>query len=129
MTVEPLVWQRFEWRSGADIYRFEVQQGGLFGTITAPGERSTTLPMVAWQGLLEAVQLSRKSLGQPSRLGLPARAGLRWSETESGELEQAFRSGQTIPELARAHSRTSFAIETQLERLGLWNRAEHRPAG
>ena len=33
---EPMVWERVEWRQGDGRYLFEVAQGGLYGTITAP---------------------------------------------------------------------------------------------
>jgi hypothetical protein len=51
------------------------------------------------------------------------RSGARWYEGEAGELAAAFQSGRSIAELARAHNRSAFAIEAQLERQGLWDRA------
>lgn len=47
MSQEPLVWERVEWRQGDGRYRFEVAQGGLHATLTAPHGASLTLPMVA----------------------------------------------------------------------------------
>lgn len=127
MAREPIIWQRFEWKSGADCYMFEIEQGGLFGTLTAPGDRVTTLPMVAWEGLLESVRVTRKAQSQPQSravsAGLPARSGARWTEAETEELIEKFKSGRSIGELAEAHARTAYAIEAHLERNGLWMRA------
>ena len=36
-------------------------------------------------------------------------------------------AGGSIAQLARVHNRTQFAVEAQLERQGLWDRAERRP--
>lgn len=128
MAREPIIWQRFEWKSGVDDYKFEIQQGGMFGTLTAPGNRVTTLPMVAWEGLLESVKVTRKAQSQPQSravaAGLPARSGARWTEAETEELIERFKSGHAIEQLADAHARTTYAIETHLERNGLWMRSE-----
>lgn len=59
----------------------------------------------------------------------PARSGARWYDGEAGELMAAFKAGRSIRQLARAHGRTEFAVEAELERLGLWDRAERRPKG
>jgi len=125
---EPMVWERVEWRQGDGRYVFEVAQGGLYGTITAPQGRALTLPIVAWEGLLDALAAARKSK-QRSERNMPARTGARWSEAETGELAKTFKSGGSIAQLARIHNRTQFAIEAQLERLGLWDRASRQPMG
>lgn len=124
---EPLVWERVEWRQGDGRYTFEVGRGGLHATLSAPEGRALTLPMVAWEGLLDALSGARKTKVRGER-GFPARSGARWYEGEAGELAAAFRSGRTIAELARAHNRSAFAVEAQLERLGLWDRAEGQAA-
>ena len=36
-------WQRFEWRSGADVYTYEVTDGGLFGILATAGGRAVML--------------------------------------------------------------------------------------
>jgi len=125
---EPMVWERVEWRQGDGRYVFEVAQGGLYGTITAPQGRALTLPIVAWEGLIDALAAARKSK-QRSERNLPARTGARWSEAEAGELAKTFKSGGSIAQLARIHNRTQYAIEAQLERLGLWDRAARQPMG
>lgn len=125
---EPMVWERVEWRQGDGRYVFEVAQGGLYGTITAPQGRALTLPIVAWEGLLDALAAARKSKQRAER-NMPARTGARWSEAETGELAKTFKSGGSIVQLARIHNRTQFAIEAQLERLGLWDRAARQPMG
>jgi hypothetical protein len=53
MSDEPLVWERVEWRQGDGRYRFEVERGGLHAKLTAPHGSSLTLPIVAWEGLLD----------------------------------------------------------------------------
>jgi hypothetical protein len=125
---EPMVWERVEWRQGDGSYVFEVAQGGLFGTITAPQGRALTLPIVAWESLIDAIAAARKSKQRAER-NLPARTGARWSETETAELGKAFKSGGSIGQLAKIHNRTQYAIEAQLERLGLWDRAARQPVG
>jgi hypothetical protein len=125
---EPMVWERVEWRQGDGRYVFEVAQGGLYGTITAPQGRALTLPIVAWEGLIDALAAARKSK-QRSERNLPARTGARWSEAEASELAKTFKSGGSIAQLARIHNRTQYAIEAQLERLGLWDRAARQPTG
>lgn len=129
--VEPLVWERFEWRSGVDRYEFRIESGGLLGTLRAvapdgssAAPRLLSLPMVAWEGLLDSVKLSRKAREKPRANGLPPRAGSRWTAEEIAELEQGFRAGRKIPELALVHARTAVAIESQLEKLGLWQRPQ-----
>ena len=132
MARDPIVWQRFEWKSGVDCYTFEIQQGGLFGTLKAPGERVTTLPMVAWEGLMESVRVARKAHAQPQSralaAGLPARSGARWTDAETEELLEGFKSGRSVGELADHHARTAYAIELQLDKLGLWMRQEDEAA-
>jgi hypothetical protein len=126
MLDDPLVWERVEWRQGDGRYRFEVERGGLHAKLTAPHGNSLTLPIVAWEGLLDALGAARKTKARQER-AFPPRSGVRWYEGEAGELAAAFRAGRTIGQLARAHNRTEFAVEAQLERLGLWDRLERRP--
>lgn len=120
-----IAWQRFEWQSGADRYAFQVTDGGLFGTLTAAGGRAVTLPMVAWEGMVDSVAMARKGREQSERQQ-PDRSGARWSDPEVARLEQGFRSGKSIGALASAHQRSRDAVEAQLEKLGLWNRFERR---
>jgi hypothetical protein len=126
MSDEPLVWDRVEWRQGDGRYRFEVERGGLHAKLTAPHGSRLTLPIVAWEGLLDALGAARKTKSRQER-AFPPRSGARWYEGEAGELAAAFRAGRSIAQLARAHNRTQFAVEAQLERLGLWDRVERRP--
>ncbi len=119
-------WQRFEWTCGADRFVFEVADGGLFGTLSQGPERQMTLPMVAWEGMLDSVTLARRTKNQVDR-SYHDRSGARWSDPEVLRLEQGFKSGQSIAELARIHARSAIAVEHQLEKLGLWNRIERRP--
>ncbi len=105
---------------------FEVAEGGLHATLNSPHGTSLTLPMVAWEGLLDALAAARKTRTRGER-GFPVRSGARWYEGETGELAAAFKAGRTIPQLARAHNRSAFAVEAQLDRLGLWDRIARQP--
>ena len=123
---EPLAWERVMWRQGDGRYVFEVAEGGLHAKLSSPHGTSLTLPMVAWEGLLDALAGARKTRTRGER-GFPPRSGARWYEGEAGELAAAFKAGRTIPQLARAHNRSEFAVEAQLDRLGLWDRVARRP--
>jgi hypothetical protein len=122
---EPLVWERVVWRQGDGRYAFEVEEGGLHARLSSPHGASLTLPMVAWEGLLDAVMGARKARTRNER-AFPARSGERWYDGESGELVAGFRAGRTIAQLARAHNRSAHAIEAELNRLGLWDRIARR---
>jgi hypothetical protein len=69
---------------------------------------------------------ARKTRARGER-GFPVRSGVRWYEGEASELAAAFKAGLTIPRLARAHNRSEFAVEAQLDRMGLWDRVARRP--
>ena len=125
---EPMVWGRVEWRQGDGRYTFEVARGGLLATLNSPHGAKLTLPMVAWEGLLDALAAARKTKARSER-NLPSRTGARWSDVEAQELAKTFLAGGSIAQLARVHNRTQFAVEAQLERQGLWDRAERRPTG
>ena len=125
-TQEPMVWERVEWRQGDGRYVFEVAQGGLLASLSSPHGTKLTLPMVAWEGLLDALTAARKTKARAER-NLPSRTGARWSEVETQELAKTFKAGGSIAQLARVHNRTQFAVEAQLERQGLWDRVERRP--
>lgn len=113
-----IVWERFTWSSGADQYSFEIGDNGLFGTLRGSGRADVTLPIVAWEGMVESLKASRRMRSKASA-GMPGRAGARWSDAETDKLISGFRSGMSLAELAAAHSRTVFAVEHQLERLRL----------
>jgi hypothetical protein len=125
MSVEPVAWESFTWRSGADSYHFEIKDQGLIGTISTSGGRSFALTMVVWEALFDALKTNRKAKTKAEQ-NLPPRAGARWTEHESDELAAKFRSGRSIDDLAREHARTNWAIEGQLAKLGLWDRIERR---
>lgn len=122
---EPLVWERVIWRQGDGRYVFEVDQGGLHAKLSSPHGTSLTLPMVAWEGLLDALIGARKARARNER-GFPARSGERWYDGETGELAAAFKAGRSVGQLARAHNRSQHAIEAQLDRMGLWDRIARR---
>jgi hypothetical protein len=123
---EPLVWERVIWRQGDGRYSFEVAEGGLLATLRSPHGTSLTLPVIAWEGLLDALAGARKTRTRGER-GFPVRSGARWYDGEAGELAAGFKAGRTIPQLARAHNRSEFAVEAQLDRMGLWDRVARRP--
>lgn len=123
---EPLVWERVEWRQGDGRYVFEVSQGGLHASLASPHGTKLTLPVVAWEGLLDALSAARKTRTRNER-GFPSRSGARWYDGEAGELATAFKAGRSIEQLARAHHRSPLAVEAELDRQGLWDRVERRP--
>jgi hypothetical protein len=126
--MEPMVWEQFRWRCGADTFRFEIEEGGLYGKITASFNgseeqtRSLTLPMVAWEGLLDSLKANRTTRSRKPQSLAPLRAGARWTDAEIAELEDRYRQKRPIHEIAEAHARTTAAIEQQLEKMGLWMR-------
>ena len=122
---EPLVWERVTWRQGDGRYVFEIEEGGLHGKLSSPHGTSLTLPMVAWEGLLDAINGARKARTRNER-GFPARSGARWYDGEAGEVAAGFKAGRSVAQLARAHNRSEYAIEAQLDRLGLWDRIARR---
>jgi hypothetical protein len=122
---EPLVWEQVTWRQGDGRYVFEIEAGGLHGKLSSPHGTSLTLPMVAWEGLLDALNGARKARTRNER-GFPARSGARWYDGEAGELVAGFRAGRSVKQLARAHNRSEHAVEAELDRLGLWDRIARR---
>lgn len=118
-----LVWENVSWRRGTEQYSFEIERGGLFATLKAPGNRSITLPMIVWEGLLDALKANRSTRAR-SEQQYPARSRARWYEGEVAEVAEAFKAGRSIAEIAHAHNRSAFAIEHQLDRLGLVSTAE-----
>ena len=58
---EPVLWDRVEWRQGDGRYTFQVASGGLLATLSSPHGSALTLPMVAWEGLLDALAAQRKT--------------------------------------------------------------------
>jgi hypothetical protein len=121
----PLMWERVVFRQGDGRYVFEIAEGGLHAKLTSPHGTSLTLPMVAWEGLLDALAGARKARTRNER-AFPARSGARWFDGEAGELAAGFRAGRTIAQLARTHNRSEYAIEAELDRLGLWDRIARR---
>src|SRR5262245_13818607 len=95
---EPLVWERVTWRQGDDRYVFEIEGGGLHAKLNSPYGTSLTLPMVAWEALLDAIIGARKARTRNER-GFPARSGERWYDDEAGELVAGFRAGHGISQL------------------------------
>ena len=114
-----LSWESVSWRSGTDQYRFEVERGGLFGQLSAPGGRSLNLPMVVWEGLLDALKANRSSRQRSQQQQFPSRSRARWYDGEISEVADAYKSGRTIAEIAQSHNRSAYAIEHQLDKLGL----------
>jgi len=54
---------------------------------------------------------------QPAR-NLPGNSGKPWSPDDDAQLVSAFAAGQSMEALAATHSRTRFAIEARLAKLG-----------
>ena len=74
------------------------------------------------------MRVTRKSQTQPQSravaAGMPARSGSRWTESETEDLIEKFKAGRTLEQLADAHARSAYAVETHLERNGLLMRAD-----
>src|SRR5262249_35120878 len=100
--------------------------GGLHAKLSSPHGTSLTLPMVAWEGLLDAIAGARKTRSRNER-AFPARSGARWYDGEADELAAGFKAGRTIAQLARIHNRSEYAIELQPARLGRGDRIAPRP--
>src|SRR5207244_11780988 len=111
---------------GDGRYTFQVASGGLLATLTSPHGSALTLPMVAWEGPLDALAAQPKPRTR-AESKFPARSGARWYDGEAGGLAAAFKGGRSIRQLARAHNRTELAVEAELDRQGLWDRVERRP--
>lgn len=62
---------------------------------------------------LEAVKNYKPKKAQP------ARQGSKWTEQEDTQLQEAFRSGEKLTELAKKHQRSSGAIRSRLIKKGL----------
>ncbi len=119
-----LIWESVSWRCGQDEYRFEIERGGLFAGLKDPTGRVTMLPMVVWEGLVDALKANRSTRTRGEhRQQFPARSRARWYEGEIAEVADAFRRGQSVPEIAHAHNRSTHSIEHQLDRLGLISKA------
>ena len=125
MSVEPVVWESFTWKSGAESYVFEVHDKGLIGTLSVSDGRKFGLPLVVWEALFDAVKTNRRAK-LIAEENLPPRAGARWTNSETDELAAKFRSGRSIDDLAREHARTVWANEGQLAKMGLWDRLERK---
>ena len=116
-------WESVSWRCGHDRFTFEIERGGLFATLKAPGNRSLTLPMVVWEGLLDALKANRATRSRGEQQ-FPVRSGSRWYDGEAEELAKSYIAGSSIAALAKAHHRTEYAIENQLDRMGLFATGE-----
>jgi hypothetical protein len=58
---------------------------------------------------------------------MPARSGARWTDAETEDLIEGFHAGKRVAELADHHGRTAYAVELQLEKLGLRPREAEEP--
>ena len=119
-----VAWESVRWRCGNDQYSFDIERGGLFATLAAPGGRRLTLPMAVWDGLLDALRANRTTRARTEQQQYPTRARARWYDGEIQEVLEAYKSGRSIGEIATAHHRSAHAIEHQLDRLGLISTAE-----
>lgn len=117
-------WESVSWRSGQDQYRFDVERGGLFGQLSAPGGRSLNLPMVVWEGLLDALKANRSTRQRAQQHQFPSRSRARWYDGEVAEVADAYKSGRSIAEIAQSHNRSAYAVEHQLDKLGLISTAD-----
>lgn len=118
-----VVWESVNWRCGNDLYRLEIESGGLFASLSTSDGKSLTLPMIVWEGLLDALKANRATRSRGDQQ-FPSRSRARWYDGEIAEVSEAYRAGRTIAQIAHAHSRSTCAVEYQLDRLGLISKAE-----
>jgi hypothetical protein len=117
---KPLVWESVSWRRGEEQYRFDVERGGLFATLSAPDGKAMTLPMVVWEGLVDALKAEKATKTRAEhQQQYPSRSRARWYDGEVAEVADAFRAGRSIAEIAHAHNRSAYSIEAQLDKLGM----------
>ena len=118
--VDGIVWESVRWRAGVDQYQFDIERGGLLATILGPDGQRLTLPLVVWEGLLDALKANRSARAKTDhRRQFPVRSHSRWYDGEISEVADAFRQGRSVAEIAHAHNRSAAAIEHQLTKLGL----------
>jgi hypothetical protein len=117
---KPLVWESVSWRRGEEQYRFDVERGGLFATLSAPNGKAMTLPMVVWEGLVDALKAEKTTKTRSeNQQQYPSRSRARWYDGEVAEVAESYRAGRSIAEIAHAHNRSAYSIEAQLDKLGL----------
>jgi hypothetical protein len=63
--------------------------------------------------------LEQTSARAQRRAQLPGNVGRAWSDAEETTLVAAFKSRDSLPDIAARHGRTVRAIEARLEKLGL----------
>ena len=68
----------------------------------------------------ESGDLDKESFGKESELkqSRPNGAGASWSEEEDAQLDEEFKSGMEVSEIAKVHDRTVGAIRSRLKRHG-----------
>lgn len=72
------------------------------------------------RALVKAVDVLKLDVArQGRRAALPKNVGRSWSKTEETELARRFRAKESIETIATQHGRTTRAIESRLQRLGL----------
>ena len=72
------------------------------------------------RALVKAVEVLKLDVArQGRRAALPKNVGRSWSKTEDTELARRFRAKESIDSIATQHGRTTRAIESRLQRLGL----------
>jgi len=90
----------------------------LTGEELAPG--TVLQPADVLRALLAGVSaLEQMAARAQRRAQLPGNVGRAWTEEEEGMLVAAFKSGDSLADIAAKHGRTLRAIEARLERLGL----------
>ncbi len=72
------------------------------------------------RALYHAIRALEATTGRPKQpaRSLPGNSGKPWSPEEDAQLVSAFAAGQSMEALAATHSRTRFAIEARLAKLG-----------
>ncbi|HKT71486.1 MAG TPA: hypothetical protein VJQ47_01240 [Steroidobacteraceae bacterium] len=102
----------------------EILQALIQGIDPATGEELREGAVLQRAEVLRALMAGVAALEQAAaraqrRAHLPHKVGRTWTPDEEADLAAAFRSGESLPDIAIRHERTLRAIEARLERLGL----------
>jgi hypothetical protein len=102
----------------------QILQALVQGVDPTTGEELPSGTIIQQADVLRALLAGVAALEQTvarsqRRAQLPGNVGRPWSKDEEAKLIAAFKSGESLANIAARHGRTLRAIEARLERLGL----------
>ena len=108
----------------------EILQALVQGIDPMTGEELPSGTVIQHADVLRALLAGLSAMEQTAaraqrRAQLPDNVGRAWTKDEEATLVAAFKSDESLPDIAARHGRTLRAIEARLERLGLLS-AEQR---